>query len=85
MTDNEASVDGQLHRRTVVVGIDGSADALRAARWGAAEAERRRMPLRLVTAFGLLVGHACARPNTEERYRQAMLDRARRHLSLIHI
>jgi nucleotide-binding universal stress UspA family protein len=33
-----------------VVGIDGSASALTAARWGAVEARRRAAPLRLVTA-----------------------------------
>lgn len=39
-------------RRTVTVGVDGSDHALRAVRWGAAEAGRRGTPLRLVTAFG---------------------------------
>jgi nucleotide-binding universal stress UspA family protein len=37
-------------RRPVVVGIDGSESALRAVRWGAAEAQRRRAGLRLVIA-----------------------------------
>ncbi len=38
-------------RRTVVVGIDGSEEALRAVRWAVPEARRRRATLRLVTAF----------------------------------
>lgn len=37
--------------RTVVVGVDGSAQALRAVRWAAPEARRRRAALRLITAF----------------------------------
>ena len=36
--------------RAVVVGIDGSSSALQAVRWAAAEAARRKAPLRLVTA-----------------------------------
>ena len=47
-------------RRTVVVGVDGSDDALRAVRWAATEADRRGSLLRLVTAIpwtdGQLVG-----------------------------
>jgi nucleotide-binding universal stress UspA family protein len=38
-------------RRTVIVGVDGSAEALRAVRWAVPEARRRRAVLRLVTAF----------------------------------
>lgn len=71
----------QLHRRTVVVGVDGSDQALHAVRWGAAEAERWRVPLRLVTAFGLLIDHAPDRLHTEDRYRRALLHRARRYLA----
>lgn len=37
--------------RTVVVGVDGSTDALRAVRWAVPEARRRQAALRLVTAF----------------------------------
>ncbi len=37
--------------RTVVVGVDGSAEALRAVRWAVPEARRRQAALRLVTAF----------------------------------
>jgi nucleotide-binding universal stress UspA family protein len=74
-------VDEQLHRATVVVGIDGSEQALRAVRWGASEAERSRTPLRLVTAFGLLAGDPHGGLHTEERYRRAMLARAQRYLA----
>jgi nucleotide-binding universal stress UspA family protein len=38
-------------RRTVVVGVDGSAQALRAVRWAVPEARRRQAVLRLITAF----------------------------------
>ncbi|MEU3447511.1 universal stress protein [Streptomyces thermolilacinus] len=38
---------------TVVVGVDGSAPARRAALWAAAEADRRRRPLRIVYAADL--------------------------------
>jgi nucleotide-binding universal stress UspA family protein len=71
-------MDTQLHRPTVIVGVDGSDDALRAVRWGAAEAERRRVPLRLVTAFDLVFGHAVA---SEDRYRDVLLHRARGQLA----
>jgi nucleotide-binding universal stress UspA family protein len=38
-------------RRTVVVGVDGSVEALRAVRWAAIEADRRKAVLRMVTAL----------------------------------
>ena len=38
-------------RRTVVVGVDGSAQALRAVRWAVPEARRRQAVLRLITAL----------------------------------
>jgi nucleotide-binding universal stress UspA family protein len=67
--------------RTVVVGIDGSQDALEAARWAADEALRRHLALRLVYAFGwtteLMVGH----PGLGERRREIMLEHARRDLA----
>jgi nucleotide-binding universal stress UspA family protein len=74
-------MDTQLHRPTVVVGVDGSDHALRAVRWGAAEAERRRVPLRLVTAFDLTGGHAAGRWAGEERHRDALLHRIRKQLA----
>lgn len=39
---------GNSIRKSIVAGVDGSALALRAARWAADEAARRRLPLRLV-------------------------------------
>ena len=44
-------MNGQHPGRAVVVGVDGSADALRAVRWAVPEARRRRAVLRLVHAF----------------------------------
>jgi nucleotide-binding universal stress UspA family protein len=64
-------------RRVVVVGVDGSDEALRAVRFAAAEALRRRVPLRLVHAFGWVVEHAAGGPTRGARYREVLLDRAR--------
>jgi nucleotide-binding universal stress UspA family protein len=44
------------HRMPVVVGIDGSASALNAARWAARIAIRDRLPLRLVHTYELPLG-----------------------------
>ena len=74
-------MDTQHIRRTVVVGVDGSTSALRAVRWGAAEAARRQEALRLVTAFGWMVHHLPARPGIEDSYRDTLLARAREHLA----
>jgi nucleotide-binding universal stress UspA family protein len=74
-------MDTQHIRRTVVVGVDGSTSALRAVRWGAAEAARRQEALRLVTAFGWMVHHLPARPGIEDSYRDGLLARAREHLA----
>jgi len=41
-------------RRTVVVGVDGSAQALRAVQWAVPEARRRQAGLRLIAAFASL-------------------------------
>jgi nucleotide-binding universal stress UspA family protein len=43
--------------RAILVGIDGSASALAAARWAAREAVLRRAPIRLVNAFGWMPVH----------------------------
>lgn len=74
-------MDEQSIRRTVVVGVDGSDSATEAVRWGAAEAARRRVPLRLVTGFGWpedVPGH---RPHQADAYRELLLGRAREHLA----
>ena len=74
-------MDASFIRRTVVVGVDGSHSALRAVRWGAAEAARRRTPLRLVIAFGWMIHHVPARPGIEDSYRDTLLARAREQLA----
>jgi nucleotide-binding universal stress UspA family protein len=69
-------------RRTVVVGVDGSDEALRAVRFGAVEASRRRAPLRLVHAFGWVVERAVGQPALGERYRDLLLEQARRFVAV---
>jgi nucleotide-binding universal stress UspA family protein len=68
-------MDAQHMGRTVVVGVDGSDSALRAVRWGAAEAGRRQVPLRLVFVFAwtdeIVIG-----PGSEAHYRDTLLERA---------
>jgi nucleotide-binding universal stress UspA family protein len=65
----------------VAVGVDGSDSALRAVRWAADEAARRRAPLRLVTAFGwtddIVGGHS----GLGARYRDSLLDQSLRALA----
>jgi nucleotide-binding universal stress UspA family protein len=51
VTSKEDDMNAEGHRRTVIVGVDGSEEALRAVRWAVPEARRRRATLRLVTAF----------------------------------
>ena len=57
-------------RRTVVVGVDGSAQALRAVRWAVPEARRRQAVLRLITAFAWTDDRLVGRPGSR-RYRTA--------------
>ncbi|MFC4944965.1 universal stress protein [Pseudonocardia sp. GCM10023141] len=64
-------------RRTVVVGIDGSEHALRAARWGAAEAGRRNIALRLVHALDWLSDHPSETSDLGRRAREVESTRAR--------
>ncbi len=71
----------QALRRTVVVGVDGSDEALRAVRFGAAEAARRRVPLRLVHAFGWVEERAVGQPALGARYRDELLAAARRFVA----
>ncbi len=73
-------MDVQHRGRTVVVGIDGSESALRAVRWAAAEALRRRVPLRVVTAFEWIHDHAAGQLGLGTSHRDIMLNQARRHL-----
>jgi len=60
----------------VVVGIDGSDSALQAVCWGAAEAGRRRVGLRLVIAFEQTRADAAG-----EGFGEALLERARQRLA----
>jgi nucleotide-binding universal stress UspA family protein len=62
--------------RPVVVGVDGSEHALRAVRWGAAEAARRRVPLRLVSAFAWSGPQGAGHPDLRDRYRELLLEHA---------
>jgi nucleotide-binding universal stress UspA family protein len=73
--------DAQHHGRTVVVGIDGSESALEAVRWGAAEAARRNVALRVVTAMAWNQDHAVGRIGLGGDYREIMLGAARRQLA----
>jgi nucleotide-binding universal stress UspA family protein len=65
----------------VVVGVDGSDSALRAVRWAADEAARRRAPLRLVTAFAWTADTVVGQPGLGTRYRDIMLQQSQRGLA----
>jgi nucleotide-binding universal stress UspA family protein len=77
--EEEYVMDAQ-HEATVVVGVDGSVMAMRAVRWGAAEAGRRDLPVRLVSAVG---GDAApvAHPELVTKYRDVLVERARATLA----
>jgi nucleotide-binding universal stress UspA family protein len=62
--------------RPVVVGIDGSESALDAARWAAAEAQRRGAPLRLVTAYPWTRDTVVGVPGLGEEFHGALQLRA---------
>lgn len=73
-------------RRTVVVGVDGSDSATGAVRWGAEEAARRQVPLRLVIGFSWPADvpdghHHHGHPHLGDAYRELLLGRAREHLA----
>ena len=63
--------------RSIVVGVDGSESALQAVRWAAQEAHRRRVPLRLVSAFGWTAGHHLGDPGFGTDYLEVLLQNAR--------
>lgn len=65
--------------RSVVVGVDGSSSAARAAQWAAVEAQRRGMSLRLVHAYEVPLGYpqGIADPNS---VRDAMTEQGWRYL-----
>jgi nucleotide-binding universal stress UspA family protein len=66
--------------RPVVAGVDGSASALDAVVWAAGEAARRRVALRLVTAFGWVDEHPVGHPAAGAAYRDELREAAARHL-----
>ena len=74
-------MDRQRTNRPVVVGVDGSDDAARAVLWGAAEAHRRRLPLRLVAAFPWTIDRAVDQIGPVDRHRDIVLDRTRKALA----
>ena len=61
--------------RTVVVGVDGSAQALRAVRWAAVEARRCGLPLRVVNAMAWVVDAELERASHGDFY-AALTNRA---------
>jgi nucleotide-binding universal stress UspA family protein len=77
----DRATDG-MQPRTVLVGVDGSPSAMRAVRWGAAEAARRETPLRLVLAFAW--PHAALRRpgGQEEVHRDVLVTAAREQLDV---
>jgi nucleotide-binding universal stress UspA family protein len=72
---------GQAHR-PVVVGVDGSGSAYRAVEWATAEAARRGVALRLVSAFSWTTSdHPTRRSGRVAQYRDQLLEAARHRLS----
>ena len=73
-------MDEEQIRRTVLVGVDGSPSAVRAVRWGAAEAARRGVPLQLITVFGWASDPTGEPGDAQDRYREVLLGRVRANL-----
>jgi nucleotide-binding universal stress UspA family protein len=67
--------------RPVVAGVDGSECALQAVRWAAAEAERRRRPLRLVAAHTWPSGGLIGDPGLGVDPQAVLRDVVRGHLA----
>jgi nucleotide-binding universal stress UspA family protein len=72
-------MEAQHSRRTVAVGVDGSRSALRAVQWAAAEATRRKLPLRIVMALEWQESRARGRLGAD--YPQIMLGEGERLLA----
>ena len=68
-------------RSRIVVGVDGSDTALAAVRWAAAEAARRRLPLRLVAAHTWPAGGFVGDPGLGVDPRAVLRDLVRGHLA----
>jgi nucleotide-binding universal stress UspA family protein len=77
----QSAMDRQHPGCPVVVGVDGSESALRAVRWAAAEAARRRAPLRIVVAFGWPHDHVVGEIGLGRSYLDIMMDESRRLLA----
>jgi nucleotide-binding universal stress UspA family protein len=60
----------------ILVGVDGSESARRAVRWAAQEARRRRVPLRLVHAYGATTVADLEAPDLSAEYRRLVLKNA---------
>ena len=72
---------GQAYR-PVVVGVDGSGSAYQAVEWAAAEAARRGVALRLVSAFSWTTSdHPVRHDGRVAQYRDQLLEAARHRLS----
>jgi nucleotide-binding universal stress UspA family protein len=77
----EGTMQAHQVRRAVVAGVDGSESALAAVRWAAREAVRRRLPLRLVHAFGWPNTQHIGDPGLGVDYREVLLRVAREQVS----
>jgi nucleotide-binding universal stress UspA family protein len=66
--------------RRIVAGVDGSECALQAVRWAAAEAARRHLPLRLVSAYTWPAGRLIGDPGLGVDYRQILRNAAEEQL-----
>ena len=67
--------------RPVVVGVDSSDRVMDAVRWGADEAARRRVPLRVVSAFSWTEDHVVGQPGLDERHGDILLEQVRKALA----
>jgi nucleotide-binding universal stress UspA family protein len=65
----------------IVVGIDGSSSAIHAARWGAFEAARRRVPLRLVHVYTVPRAGRTGIVGSIDKVREALDERGRAQLT----
>lgn len=67
--------------RPVVVGVDSCDRAMDAVRWGADEAARRRVALRVVSAFSWTEDHVVGQPGLDESDCDILLERVRKALA----
>ena len=77
----EATAASGIRRRPVVAGVDGSDGALAAVGWAAAEAARRRLPLRLVAAHTWPAGGLVGDPGLGVDPRVVLRDMVLGHLA----